>query len=64
MGKGFHKIFTAIVNELSEALPILVESGSKISYFNPEPRIFSKVTRLLEDIRKPWLKETLKEINN
>ena len=36
MGKGLHKIFKAIVNKLSEALPNLGESGSEVSYFIPE----------------------------
>ena len=33
-------------------------------YFIPEPRKFAEVTRLSADISKPWLKTTLKEINN
>ena len=45
MGKGLHKVFKAVVKELSEALTVLGESGSKISYFIPEPRNFVKVTR-------------------
>ena len=40
------------------------ESGSKVSYFVPELRNFSEVTRLSDDIKKPWLKATLKEIKN
>ena len=28
MGKGLHRLFKAVVDELSEALPILVEPGS------------------------------------
>ena len=40
------------------------ESGSEVSHFIPEPRNFAEVTRLAENIRKPWLKATLKEINN
>ena len=35
-----------------------------MSHFIPEPRNFAEVTKLAEDIRKPWLKATLKEINN
>ena len=41
-------------------LPILVESGSEVSYLIPEPRKFAEVTRLSEDINKPCLKATLK----
>ena len=64
MGKVLHKLFRSVVNELSEALPTLVESSSEIYYFVQEPRNFTKVTILSEDIRKPWLKATMKEINN
>ena len=42
----------------------LGESGSKVSHFIPEPRKFAEVTRLSENIKEPWLKETLKEIKN
>ena len=40
------------------------ESGSEVSYFISEPRNFAEVKRLSEDINKPWLKATLKEIRN
>ena len=40
------------------------ESGSGVSYFIPEPINFSKVTRSSEETEKPWLKVTLKKINN
>ena len=42
----------------------LGESGSEVSYLIPEPRNFAEVTKLSENIKKPWLKATLKEINN
>ena len=42
----------------------LGESGSEVSHFIPEPINFAEVTKLSENIRKPWLKETLKEIKN
>ena len=64
MGKVLHKVFKAVVNEISQALSILGESGSEVSYFIPEPRNFAEVTRLLEDIKKPWLKVTQKDIIN
>ena len=35
-----------------------------MSHFIPEPRNFAEVTKLPENIRKPWLKATLKEIKN
>ena len=62
--KGLHKVFKDVVNNIFQALPILGESGSEVSYFIPEPRKFSKVTRLSEDIRTFCLKATLKEIKN
>ena len=64
MGKCLHKLFKAVVNEIFQFLPILVESGSEISYFIPSPRKISKVTRLSEYIKKPWLRESLKYLNN
>ena len=43
---------------------LLRESGSEFSHFIPEPINFAEVTKLSENIRKPWLKATLKEIKN
>ena len=40
------------------------ESGSEVSYFIPEPRSFAEVTKLSDEIKKPWLKATQKEIKN
>ena len=40
------------------------ESGSEVSHFIPEPRNFAEVKKLSENIIKPWLKATLKEIKN
>ena len=42
----------------------LGESGSEASHFIPEPKNFAEVTKLSEYIKKPWLKTTLKEIEN
>ena len=64
MGKGLHKVFSTIVKEISQELATLGESGSEVSHFIPEPRNFAEVTKLSENIRKPWLKATLKEIKN
>ena len=64
MGKGSHRLFKAVVNEISQVLPTLGESGLEVSYFFPEPRNFAEVTRLSEGIKKYWLKETLKYINS
>ena len=64
MGKGLHKLFKAVVNKLSKSLPIFGVSGSEVSCFIPQPRNFAEVTKLSEDMRKPWLKANLKEIND
>ena len=62
ISKGLHKLFKAVVDDILQYLPILGESVSEVSYFIPEPIKFAKVTRLSEDIKKPWLKSTQKEI--
>ena len=64
MGKGLHKLFKAVVRDISQELPILGESGSEVSFFIQEPRNFAEVSRLSEGIKKIWLKATLKEIKN
>ena len=64
MGKGLHKLFKTVVKDISQYLPPLGESGSEHSHFISEPRNFAEVTKFSGDIKKPWLKETLKEINN
>ena len=63
-GKILHKVFSTVVKDISQELTALGESGSEVSHFIPEPRNFSEVTKLSENIKKPWLKETLKEIKN
>ena len=42
----------------------LGESGSEVSHFIPEPRNFAEVTKLSENIKKTWLKATLREIKD
>ena len=64
MGKDLHRVFRTIVSEISQELSNFGETGSEVSHFIPEPRNFAQVTKLVENIRKPWLKATLKEINN
>ena len=64
MGKGLHKVFSTILKEILQELANLGESGSKVSHFIPETRNFAEMTKLSENIRKYWLKATLKEINN
>ena len=64
MGKGLHKVFLTVVKDIQQELTPLGEYGSELSHFIPEPRNFAEVTKLSENIKKPWLKATLKEINN
>ena len=64
MGKGLQKVFNAVVKEISQDLPTLGESSSEVSYFIPKTRNFSEVTRFSDDMKKPWLKATQKEIKN
>ena len=45
-------------------MPPLGEYGSEVSHFFPEPRNFAEVQKLSDDIKKPWLKPTQKEIKN
>ena len=64
MGKGLHKVFSTVVKEILQELTPLVESDSEFSHFIPETRNFAEVTKMSENIRKPWLKVDLKEIRN
>ena len=64
MGKGLHKVFSTVVNEISQELTPLGESGSEVSHLIPEPRKFSEVKKLSENIKKPWINTTLKDIKN
>ena len=47
-----------------QELTPLGESGSEVSHFIPEPRNFAEVKKISENIKKHWLKSTLKEIKN
>ena len=64
MGKGLHKVLLTVFKEILQELTPLGESGSEVSHFITEPRNFVEVTKLSENIKKPWLKETLKEIKS
>ena len=64
MGKILHKVLKTIVKNISKELTPLGESGLEVSHFIPEPRNFAKVKKLSDEIKKPWLEATLKEINN
>ena len=61
MGKGLHKVSKTVVKEISQDF-LLRESGSEVSHFIPEPRNFSEVTKLSDDINKPWIKANQKDI--
>ena len=52
MGKGLHNVFKNVVKEISQDLPPFGESGSEVSHFIPEPRNFSEVKTLSDDINK------------
>ena len=62
MGKGLHKVLKNVVKELSQDLSPFWESGLELFHLIPEPRTFSEVKELSDDINKPWLKATMKEI--
>ena len=64
MGKGLHKVFSTVGKDISQELTHLGESGSKVPIFILEPINFAEVTKLSENIKKPWLKATLEEIKN
>ena len=64
MGKFLHKVFKTVVKEILQELTPLGEYGSEVSHIIPEPISFSEVTKLSDNIKKPLLKATLKEINN
>ena len=59
-----HKLFITIVKDIYQELTPLGESGSEVSHFIPEPPNFAEVTKLSDNIKKPCLKVTPKEINN
>ena len=64
MRKGLHRVFSTILSEISQELTNFGETGSEVPHFIPEPINFAEVTKLAENIRKSWLKATLKEIKN
>ena len=54
------KLFSTVVKDILQELTPLGESGSKVYHFIPEPRKFAEVTKFSDNIRKPWLKATIK----
>ena len=64
IGKRFTQSFQYYCIGDFQELTNFGETGSEVSHFITEPRNFAEVTILAENIRKPWLKATLKDINN
>ena len=64
VGRALPTVSVSRIKEISQVFPPLGESGSQFSHFIPEPINFSEVTRLSDEIKKPWIKATLKEIKN
>ena len=62
MSKGLHKVFENVVTEILQDIPPLGESGSEVSHFIPETRNFAEVAKLLDDIKKSWIKANQKYI--
>ena len=53
MGKSLHNVFSMVVKQISQELTPFGESGSEVSHFITEPRNFSEVKKLSENIDKP-----------
>ena len=53
IGKGLQKMFKTVVKDISQDLTPLGEYGSEFSHFIPEPRNFTKVEKLSDEIKKP-----------
>ena len=51
MGKRLHKLFKTLVKDISQDLQPLGDSGSDVPHFIPEPRNFSEVTKLSDEIK-------------
>ena len=64
MGNGLHKVFSTVVKEISQEFTPLGEYGSEVFHFIPKPRNFTEVTKISENILKPRIRATLKEIKN
>ena len=64
MAKCLHKVFSTVIKDISQELTPLGECASEVSYFIPEARNSSEVTKSSGNIKKPWLNANLKEIKN
>ena len=62
MVKGLHKLFKTIVKQILQDFPPLGKSDSEVSHLIQEPRNFTEVITLSDDIKRPCLQATLKEI--
>ena len=62
IGKGLHKVFKNVVNELNNSLTTLGESVLEVSNFIPEPRNLLEFTKLPAGVKTSLLNATLKEI--
>ena len=51
MGKGPHKVFQTVVKDILQELTPLVESGSEVSHFIPEPSNFDEVKKLSDNTK-------------
>ena len=56
MGKGLHKVFSTFVKDILQEMTPLGEFGSEVFHSIPGSRNIAEVTKLYENIKKPWLK--------
>ena len=64
MGICSHEVFKTVAKNIQQDFPPFGESGSECSHLILKPRNFSEVNKFPDDIKKPWIKATLKEIDN
>ena len=64
MSKGSHKVFKTFEKKILQDLPPLGKSGSEVCHFIEGLINFAEAKKISDDINKPWLKETQKEIKN
>ena len=63
-GKGFTQSFQDYCIGDFAVIVQFWRNWFRSGHFIPEPRNFAEVNKLAENVRKPWLKATLKEIKN
>ena len=56
MGKGLHNFFKGCHKWYLTSFTNLDKSGSEVSYSTPKTRNVAELTRLSDDIHKPWIK--------